>query len=195
MAQKKDKNGLTPQQEKFCQEVVRAEYSSDGSGVLITAYRKAYNCKSEGEKPTKTQYENASRLWNDSKIRARIKEIEEEHRKALTLSHAEFVSNDIWLNDLDVLDLMKYDESIGAWRMRRVYEMPKEIRKRVPFKIDNKGRMIPDLDKEAIRDRLVKVLGFADEKSDVNVNIQNGRKIITFGGFDDDLWGENEPRN
>ncbi|MDE6236470.1 MAG: hypothetical protein K2M45_01225 [Muribaculaceae bacterium] len=34
-----------------------------------------------------------------------------------------------------------------------------------------------------------------DTPTEEAVNFHNVRKIITFGGFDDDLWGENEPRN
>ena len=36
-------HGLTPQQEMFCQYVVDA-YGTDTRGILVSAYRKAYNC-------------------------------------------------------------------------------------------------------------------------------------------------------
>lgn len=187
MAQKKNEYGLTPKQELFCQEVVKGEYSSDGGGVYVTAYRKAYNCKSEGKSARNTQYSEASRLANDPKITARIRQLEQERNALLKLSHAQYVSEDIWLKELDVLDLMKYDEKIGAWRLRKVHEMPQEIRKRVPFRIDQKGRMIPDLDKNVVRDRLMKALGFSKETKEVSINGTEGVRIIDFGEFPDTL--------
>ena len=169
MGQIKNEYGLTPQQEKFCHEVIRGEYSADGKGVLVTAYRAAYNCKSDDGKATKSQWENASRLASNSKVRARIKQLREEREKLLSLSHAEYVSKDVWLDELDVLELMKYDESKGVWRLRRVHEMSKEIRKRVPFEINSKGIMVPVLDKNKVRERLMRALGFASDKQKLEV--------------------------
>lgn len=187
MAQRKNEFGLTPQQERFCHEVIKGEYSADGKGVYITAYRKAYNCKSEDGNATKTQYENASRLANDSKIAARIAQLEAERNALLRLSHTEYISQDIWLNDLDVLELMIFDKKLHAWRLRKVYEMSKEIRKKVPFTLDSKGRMIPDLNKNVVRERLMKALGIASERKDIGISVADGVRVIDFGEFPDNL--------
>lgn len=194
MAQMKNEYGLTPQQERFCQEVVRGEYSSDGKGVLVTAYRTAYNCRSEDGKATKTQYENASRLSRDSKIIARIRQLEEERNRALNLSATEYISHDIWLNDFDVLELMKFDESKGVWRLRFIYEMSKEVRRKIPFKLNNKGRLVPDLDKNAVRDRLMKALGISSEKKEIEVSGLSGVKYIDFGDFPDSLKDDDDDK-
>ena len=192
MAQIKNEYGLTPAQERFCHEVVRGEYSSDGKGVLVTAYRNAYNCKSENGKARKSQYENASRLASNSKIKARIEMLKKEREELLTISHSEFVSRDVWLNDLDILELFKFDEKTGGWRLRRIYEMPKDIRKNVPFKLDAKGRMIPDLDKDKVRERLMKALGFGTERKDVNINGLFGGENVFEIGFDYDDEDEDD---
>ena len=68
MARAKNKNGLTHQQELFCQYVVDA-YGNNKRGILVTAYRMAYNCKNDAK--SNTHYANASRLMSDSKITAR----------------------------------------------------------------------------------------------------------------------------
>jgi len=62
------KGELTGQQEIFCREYVRC-------GVATTAYRRAYNVKDDA-KP-ETHWQHASKLMAETKVRARIEEIQE----------------------------------------------------------------------------------------------------------------------
>lgn len=63
---------LTLKQETFCK-----EYISNG-GNATQAYKKAYNCKKMKDK---TINENASRLLKDSKVKARLKDLQEPFQK------------------------------------------------------------------------------------------------------------------
>lgn len=181
MARKKDKNGLTHQQELFCQYVLDA-YGTDTRGILVAAYRKAYNCKSDAK--SETHYSNASRLMNDSKIIARLEQLREEQSRYSTISRERLISDDVEILDLDPLSLWIQDERTGQWRMRAPHEIPKKIRKLIKF-VKNGKRLIPDVDKDAAKKRLIDVLGFASAR-DINLttsNIVNGELRI---GFDDE---------
>ena len=56
---------LTPKQEKFVQGIIKGMSQAD-------AYRSAYSTKNTSDK---TIWENASRLANDNKVKARIEEL------------------------------------------------------------------------------------------------------------------------
>lgn len=181
MARKKNKHGLTPQQEMFCQYVVDA-YGSDTRGVLVSAYRKAYNCKNDAQ--ASTHYANASRLMDNSKIVARIEQLEEERARLASISRERIISDDVKILDLDPLSLWIMDDKTGQWRMRYLHEIPKEIRRLLKFTKSGK-RLIPDVDKDAAKKRLIDVLGYASAK-EVNVtgntNLLGELRI----GFDDE---------
>ena len=180
MARKKDKNGLTAQQELFCQYVVDA-YGNDTRGVLVAAYRKAYNCKSDAK--ADWHYTRASELAKDSKIAGRIEQLREEQARLATISREKLVSDDVKILELDPLELWVFDERKKAWRMRYLHEIPKSTRKLLKFTRGGKG-VIPDVDKDAAKKRLIDVLGFASKDLNVNANTNmNGELLI---GFDDD---------
>lgn len=179
MARKKDKNGLTHQQELFCQYVVDA-YGTDTRGVLVTAYRKAYNCKSDAK--SGTHYTSASLLMKDPKITQRIEQLREEREKLCTISRERIISDDVKILEMDPLDLWILDEKAHQWRMRYLHEIPKGTRKLLKF-IRVGKRMIPDIDKDAAKKRLIDVLGFASAK-DLNINTTSnmlGELRIGFG--------------
>lgn len=59
---------LTPKQERFAQNIIQGMSQAD-------AYRNSYNAKRMSDK---TVWENASRLMNDSKVIARVKELRDQ---------------------------------------------------------------------------------------------------------------------
>lgn len=180
MARIKNEYGLTPQQELFCQYVVDA-YGNDGRGILVNAYRKAYNCKNDAQ--AATHYSNASRLMDNSKIIARVEQLREEQSRLASISRERMISDDVSILDLDPLDLWIVDEKTLQWRMRYLHEIPRRIRKILKFTRNGK-KIIPDVDKDAARRRLIDVLGYASAK-DINITANNmvGKLRV---GFDDD---------
>lgn len=181
MGRTKDKNGLTHQQELFCQYVVDA-YGTDTRGILVTAYRKAYNCKSDAK--AETHYAKASELARRDKVRIRIEQLREEQSRLSTISRERIVSDDVEILDLDPLSLWIQDERSGQWRMRAPHEIPKRIRRLLRFVKCGK-RLIPDVDKDAAKKRLIDVLGFASAK-DINVTTNSNVSGELRIGFEDD---------
>lgn len=180
MARIKNKYGLTPQQELFCQYVVD-EYATDTRGILVAAYRKAYNCRNDAKNAT--HYTSASLLMNNPKITQRIEQLREERARLATISRERIISDDVKILQLDPLCLWIEDENTHQWRMRYLHEIPKEIRRLLKF-IRNGKRLVPDVDKDAAKKRLIDVLGYAS--TDINVtavgNVSGELRI----GFDDE---------
>lgn len=73
----KNGNKLTSKQEKFCNEIVKNNLSQ------AEAYRKAYSPKNMQDK---TIHEAASRIANDSKVAARIKQLRSKIVKEIVYS-------------------------------------------------------------------------------------------------------------
>lgn len=181
MARNKDKNGLTPQQELFCQYVVDA-YGTDTRGVLVAAYRKAYNCKSDAK--ADWHYVKASELAKNGKIAVRIEELKEEQARFATISREKLISDDVKILELDPLELWTIDENTGKWRMRYVNEIPRRIRRILKFTRSG-NRLIPDVDKDAAKRRLIEVLGYSAEKY-LNVKTDATMMGELRIGFDDE---------
>lgn len=171
MARKKDENGLTAQQELFCQYVVDA-YATDTRGILVSAYRKAYNCKNDAK--AGTHYTSASLLMNNPKITQRVEELKEERARLATISRERIISDDVKILELDPLSLWIKDKESHQWRMRYLHEIPKEIRKLLKF-TRNGRRLVPDVDKDAAKKRLIEVLGYASAK---DLNITTDKKMF-----------------
>ena len=167
MARIKNEHGITHQQELFCQFVVDA-YGTETRGILVNAYRKAYNCKNDAQ--ASTHYANASRLMDNSKIIARIEQLRQERAKLATISRERIISDDVKILELDPLTLWIFDENLQQWRMRYLHEIPKDVRRLLKF-TRNGRRLVPDVDKDAAKKRLIEVLGFASAK---DININNG---------------------
>lgn len=181
MARNKNKHGLTPQQELFCQYVVDA-YGNNKRGILVTAYRMAYNCKSDAK--IDTHYAKASTLAKMDKIRERIEQLREEQSHLATISRERIISDDVKILDIDPLDLWIQDENSGLWRMRAPHEIPKQIRVLLKF-IRVGKRLIPDIDKDAAKKRLIDVLGYASAK-DINLTTNSNVSGELRIGFEDD---------
>ncbi|MCM1139729.1 MAG: hypothetical protein NC453_14270 [Muribaculum sp.] len=181
MARRKNQYGLTPQQEEFCQAVADA-YGTDKKGILVAAYRKAYNCKSSAKEDW--HYVRASELYNDSKIKVRIEQLEEEQRKLCTVSKEELISRNTKILRTDPLRLMKLDPTTGNYIAKRLNEIPVSIRMLVTPQVVH-GRMVYVLDKKTAQQVLIDLCGY-DAPKDINVkntgNVNGELKI----GFDDD---------
>ena len=70
---------LTPKQELFAQNIIQGMSQAD-------AYRNSYNTKKMSDK---TIWENASRLMNDSKVKARVKELRDQIAKTAIMTAEE----------------------------------------------------------------------------------------------------------
>lgn len=181
MARIKNRHGLTPQQELFCQYVVDA-YGTDTRGIIVSAYRKAYNCKSDAK--ASTHYSSASQLMKDPKITHRIERLREERAKLVTVSRERIISDDVKILDLDPLSLWIEDDRTHQWRMRYLHEIPKETRRLLKFSRSGR-RLIPDVDKDAAKKRLIEVLGYASPK-DLKITTEGKLGGELRIGFDDD---------
>lgn len=187
----RNENGLTLQEERFCQYYVNqyANLGEDGSDseVALAAYRMAYNCKSNALE--KTHKENASRLKNNSNIKARIRELRQSVAKNECFELADAVNITKRLLDLDPLELLIEDKKINRWRLRYMHEIRKEIRDIIPYRIEPRtGRMIPDIDRNILIERLIRILGLEAPKEFKVKNTGNvmGELRIGFGDEDDD---------
>lgn len=163
--------GLTAQQEKFCifyiNEYANIGDDGDDSDVALAAYRKAYNCQNDAKE--KSHRESASRLKNSIKIQSRIRELRNSISQAVGIECADIVSRNVRALNIDPLRLLIYDRKIGKYRLRFMHELPKDIRDVIPYKINGRGIVVPDIDRNRIMDRLIRILGFEAPK-DVNLH-------------------------
>lgn len=184
MARIKDENGLTRQQELFCQYVVDA-YGNNDKAILITAYRMAYNCKSDTNKSW--HYSEASKLNNDPKIALRIQQIKAERKKREEEIETEkekvrfqLVRRNLQILDKDPLDLMKEDEETRGYRMKKLNEIPKRDRK-ILRRLVVEGRLVYDYDKKWAEKTVIDVLGLSRTVTDTTVNFNNDNISFGFG--------------
>jgi hypothetical protein len=183
---KKDENGLTPQQEKFCQYVVDA-YGTNPKGILVEAYRRAYNCKSDAK--VGTHYTSASLLMNNPKITQRVEELRAEQARLLTISKEEMIAKNVRRSQVDPMDFFIEDEETHRLRMRKMSEIPKRLRDLLVMRISN-GKIIWVLDKEAAEKAIIELLGFASAK-DINIKTNSFGELM-FGFDDEEYEGEEE---
>lgn len=179
--------GLTPQQEKFCHCYVNEHANRDEDGsdndIALIAYRMAYNCHADAKETTHKV--KASALKNKDKIRERIKQIRAEAGQLAGIECADVVNRIVRALNVDPLSLLIYDEERGKYRLRYMHELPKKIRDVIPYKLNHRGILVPDINRIQLIDRLIRILGFeADKTVNVKTLFENGR--ITIGGFDDD---------
>ena len=188
----RNENGLTQQEERFCKFYVNQYANLDEDGcdndIALVAYRMAYNCKSDALE--KTHREKACRLKNTGKIKARIKELRQSVANNECFELEDAVNRTKRAMDIDPLDLMIFDKRINKWRLRFMHEIRKEIRDIIPYKIDTRtGRIIPAIDRDALMERLIRILGLEAPKE---LNVKNtgnvmGELRIGFGDEDDDI--------
>lgn len=123
----KNEHGLTPQQEKFAQEVGRGKSLSE-------AYRSAYKV---GKSKPETVNENASRTMSDSKVTARVKAIQADAADKAGLDAAAILLELKKLAHSDIAGIMHADG-----RVKLPHELDAQTRAAVAsFKIDEYGRI------------------------------------------------------
>lgn len=106
-------NKLTPKQENFCQAYIRL-------GDKSAAYREVYS--TDKMKP-KTVNEAATRMFYDSKITARIEQLQSEVKKRNDVTIDEIVSVLAGMMRFDIGDL--YDEN---GKLKPIHQIPKHAR-------------------------------------------------------------------
>ena len=184
MARRKNDKGLTHQQELFCQYMVDA-YGDNQERIQLTAYRMAYNCKSDNPKAYIWQSSEASKLMNDPKITQRISELEGEQAELLTLTMEEIVSNDVKAYKLDPLMFLKWDGEAGRYRPRRLEEFPKSVRVLLRSSFVN-GIKVYHVDKDRCLDRIINLLQLKTDRTEIIHNSAGGLGELRIG-FSRDL--------
>lgn len=157
----KNEHGLTPQQEKFAQEVGRGKSLSE-------AYRSAYKA---GRSKPETVNENASRTMSDSKVTARVKAIQADAADKAGLDAAAILLELKKLAHSDIAGIMHPDG-----RVKLPHELDPQTRAAVAsFKIDEYGRIEYKFwPKNAAIDMAMKHLGLFKED-----NAQNKPTVFT----------------
>lgn len=168
---------LTEKQEKFCQ------FYLDTEGNASEAYRMAYD--TSNMKP-ETVWSNASRLLDDSKVAARIREIRAE-RAAATLierGRVEQVLMDIVTADPN--DLYTIDPKSGKIKMKSPNQLPKRMRNALKKIKNNRGIVEYEFNGKVEAARLLGSWNGWDAPKEVNVkntgNVHGELRI----GFGDD---------
>lgn len=147
----KNEWGLTPQQEKFAQEVARGK-------PLAEAYRTAYPL-SKGWKP-ESVWPKASAMASDGKVSARIATLQAAAADRAELDAAEIVREIRRLAVSDIAGIMHPDG-----RVKLPHELDPATRSAVAsFKIDEYGRIEYKFwDKNSALERASKILGLFRE--------------------------------
>lgn len=156
MARVKDENGLTPQQEKFCQYFVDG-YAVDEKGCASAAYRRAYNCKTANDA---TINKRASELMQNGYITGRIQQLKDEAAKAHRLTREDIRRIRERVATLDPLELFNVTPG-GGLQMKKLNELPKDLREAISIKYEG-GKWVLDFDKQKMLDALDKSLADAE---------------------------------
>ncbi len=157
----KNEHGLTPQQEKFAQEV--------GSGKsLADSYRASYKAS---KMKAETVHEHASRLMDESKVRARVAQIQAAAADKAGLDAAAILLELKKLAHSDIAGIMHADG-----RVKLPHELDPQTRAAVAsFKIDEYGRIEYKFwPKNAAIDMAMKHLGLFEK--------DNGQKTLPLVG-------------
>jgi phage terminase small subunit len=149
----KNEWGLTPQQEKFAQEVASGKNLSD-------AYRAAYKV---GKSKPETVNENASRVMADSKVAARVKGLQAKSAEKAALDSATILEEVRRLAVSDIAGIMTEDG-----RVKLPHELDKSTRAAIKsFKIDEYGRIEYQFwDKGNALEKAMKHLGLFKEDNE-----------------------------
>lgn len=145
----KNEFGLTPQQERFAQDVA-------GGQSLTDAYRASYRAE---KMKAETVHENASRLAADSKVAARIQAMQHAGARLAELDAAEVAREIKRVALSDIAGIVKIVD--GKALIRLPHELDPATRAAVAsFEIDEFGRIKYKFwDKNAALDKAAKILG------------------------------------
>lgn len=160
----KNEYGLTPQQEKFAQEVASGKSLAD-------AYRAAY--KASKMKP-EAVHVNASKLADDTKVSLRIKELQGAAAEKAVLDSAQILEEIRRLAVSDISGIVKIVD--GKPQIKLPHELDPVTRAAVAsFKIDEYGRIEYKFwDKNSALEKAAKHLGLFEK--------DNGQKAVPLVG-------------
>jgi len=149
----KNEHGLTPQQEKFAQEVASGKSLSD-------AYRSAYKV---GKSKTETVNENACRTMADSKVSARVKVLAQKVEQAFVVDTSKLLKEIHRLAHSSIVNIMHPDGKV-----KLPHELDPDTAAAVAsFKIDEYGRIEYKFwDKNSAQERLAKHKGLFKEDNE-----------------------------
>ena len=158
---------LTPKQEKFANLYVELGNASE-------AYRQSYSCEKMSDS---TIWENASRLTNDRKVSARIKQLQSETQKRADISKDEAVC--------ELANIVRgrltnvFDFKDGVIVVKNLHELPDSIISCIEsIKETSNGVEIKLYSKISAIDRLSKMLGW-DEATKMDIDATLGVKPIS----------------
>lgn len=143
------KTSLPPKQEKFCQHYVE-------TGNASQAYRLAYACKNAKDKSI---WERASRLLSNSKVHARVEELQEEMRLQSAITKEKILKELSCIAFADIRDFLVLKDgkvefkNSDKWtdEMAKAVESLKETRDGIELKLNGKSWSIQ---------RICKMLGY-----------------------------------
>lgn len=128
-AKKPKGNELTPKQELFCKHYIEI-------GIATEAYKLAYNTTNQKQS---TIWGNSCRLLHNSKVIARIAELQAERDKATAVDRARTEKVLMGIVDFDPADMYTVDESTGKLRMKNPRQLPKALRQSITVITNAKG--------------------------------------------------------
>lgn len=187
MREKKD--GLTPQQEAFCQAYVDG-YGCTEREKVVNAYRKAYNCSSDANEETHRR-RGYEMLKDGTRTAQRIKMLKDEIAKDKTIERGKVVTRNVKIMDIDPLaDLFITDEVTKKKRPRRLDEIREEVRKLL-HPVFVRGKLVWLPDKKLAEKIVIDLMGFESAK-EINLNHnQVSDDIFYFGDFEDSDISDN----
>jgi phage terminase small subunit len=164
----KNEHGLTPQQEKFCQEIARGLNQSD-------AYRAAYKA---GKMTPKQIHEEASKLAANPKVSQRVAQLQRLAADAAVLDRTEILRELRRVAKSDIAGIMRRHE--GRATVLLPDELDPATRAAVAsFKMDEFGRIEYKFwDKNAALDKAMKHLGlFEADNAQKPVEVREVRLV------------------
>ncbi len=120
---------LTAKQEAFCRYYV-------DTGIAAEAYRMAYDA---ANMKADTIWSAACRMLANSKVDARIKEIQQEYAEQSRVERKKVEKTLMDIIQVDPADLYTYDEKTGKYRMKSPCQMPRRVRNALKTIKNNKG--------------------------------------------------------
>ena len=150
MTGRKNQHGLTPQQEKFVQEVVSGKNQSE-------AYRVAYPASRRWQPAT--VHQAASRLMADSKVSARVASLQEAAAQISVLQVAEIL-NETRRLALSTVSLFFHPDG----KLKKPHELDADAAAVATFEVSPDGTVKYRLwDKNASIERAAKIMGLFKE--------------------------------
>ena len=177
--QKQNTRQLTPKQELFCIKYVEIGYASE-------AYRIAYNC--ENMKP-ETVWNNASKLLDNTKVAARVAELQAEYAEASKIDQVKVMETLYDIVQRDVGDLFEEDPKTGKLKVKSPRRLSKRSRHAVKAIHNGRGGVSYEFEsKTEAAGKLAKMAGWeAPKKIEMGGNMAiEGKHVMDFSGLPED---------